>query len=103
MEQVERIEADNLDERPRNFKSYFLPLSVFAAVVGVVGHELLQAGPGRFGVIARLAFFLGLQVPLLTFAVVDQLRQGREWPVWKSISVPVLGVLISAAVTLALA
>jgi hypothetical protein len=115
MEQVERHEAGEADTAPhcqeavdlaelrRSSKSYLLPLGVFGAAAGLLGHELLQAGPGRFGVVARLGFFLGLQVPLLTFAVVDQLRRGREWPVWKSVVIPVLGALIAAAVTLALA
>ena len=95
-------EVDNLAEHYRAGNSYLLPVTVFCAAVGLVGHELLQFGPGRFGVVARIAFFLGLQVPVLTFAVVDQLRQGREWPIWKSVSVPVLGVFLAAAVTLIL-
>jgi hypothetical protein len=114
MEQVERIEAGEADtashcqeaddraERLRRSKSYLLPISIFCAMVGPVGHVVLQDGPGRFGVVARIVFFLGLQVPLLTFALVDQLRQSRKWPVWKSVSVPVLGALIAAAVTLVL-
>jgi hypothetical protein len=115
MEHVERLddtnsdadpncqETDNLAERLSSSKSYLLALSVFGAANGLIGHELLQAGPGQFGALARIALFLSLQVPLLTFAVVDQLRRGREWPMWKSVTVPVLGALIAAAITLVLA
>ena len=57
MEQVERNKAgeedtaqhtqvaDDLAAIRRSSKTFLLPLSVFGAMAGLVGHELLQAGP----------------------------------------------------------